>query len=63
MSRQKIRQYKRSTRPSSLLPQAFPEGSPVYPSYPADHAVSSVFKAHLDGDFIISTSWISTSSS
>lgn len=39
------------------MPQAFPEGSPSHPSYPAGHAVISgalvtVLKAFLDEDFV-----------
>lgn len=41
-----------------LLPQAFPEGSPTHPSYPAGHAVIAgacvtVLKAFFDEDFLI----------
>ncbi|MEM9489044.1 MAG: vanadium-dependent haloperoxidase [Myxococcota bacterium] len=40
------------------LPQAFPEGSPTHPSYPAGHAVVAgacvtVIKAFFDEDFVI----------
>jgi len=43
---------------SWLLPQAFPEGCPTHPSYPAAHAVNAgacttVLKAFFDEDFII----------
>lgn len=41
-----------------LLPQAFPEGSPTHPSYPAGHAVIAgacvtVLKAVFEEDFVI----------
>jgi hypothetical protein len=41
-----------------LLPQAFPEGSPTHPSYPAGHAslsgaCATVLKAVFDEDFVI----------
>jgi hypothetical protein len=40
---------------SSLLPQAYPEGSPTHPSYPAGHAVTAgscgtLLKAYFDED-------------
>jgi len=43
---------------SSLLPQAYPEGCPTHPSYPAAHGVNAgacttVLKAFFDEDFII----------
>jgi hypothetical protein len=43
---------------SWLLPQAYPEGCPTHPSYPAAHAVNTgacttVLKAFFDEDFII----------
>lgn len=43
---------------SWLLPQAFPEGSPMHPSYPTGHgavagACITVLKFFFDGDFII----------
>ncbi len=43
---------------SYLLPQAFPEGSPTHPSYPAGHAVFSgacatILKAFFNEDFVI----------
>jgi hypothetical protein len=43
---------------SSLLPQAYPEGCPTHPSYPAAHAVNAgacttVLKAFFDEDFVI----------
>ena len=43
---------------SWLLPQAYPEGCPTHPSYPAAHAVNAgacttVLKAFFDEDFII----------
>jgi hypothetical protein len=43
---------------SWLLPQAYPEGCPTHPSYPAAHAVNAgacttVLKAFFDQDFII----------
>jgi hypothetical protein len=43
---------------SGLLPQAYPEGCPTHPSYPAAHAVNAgacttVLKAFFDEDFII----------
>jgi len=43
---------------SWLLPQAYPEGCPTHPSYPAAHAVNAgacatVLKAFLDEDLII----------
>ncbi len=42
-----------------LLPQAYPEGSPTHPSYPAGHAVISgacatILKAFFDEDFVFS---------
>ncbi len=42
---------------SSLLPQAYAEGSPTHPSYPAGHAVVAgagvtVLKALFDGDYV-----------
>lgn len=42
---------------NNYLPQAYPEGSPVHPSYPAGHAVASgacitVIKAFMDGDWV-----------
>ena len=41
-----------------LLPQAYPEGSPAHPAYPAGHAVSigvmtTILKAFYDEDFLI----------
>ncbi len=41
-----------------LLPQAYPEGSPTHPSYPAGHAVFSgacatILKAFFNEDFVI----------
>jgi hypothetical protein len=41
---------------SRLLPQAYPEGSPVHPSYPSGHAtyagaVTTILKAFYDEDF------------
>lgn len=43
---------------SYLLPQAFPEGAPVHPSYPSGHAVYigaeiTMMKAYLKEDFVI----------
>jgi hypothetical protein len=43
---------------SWLLPQAYPEGCPTHPSYPAAHAVNAgacttVLKAFFDEDFVI----------
>jgi len=43
---------------SWLLPQAYPEGSPTHPSYPAAHAVNAgacitVLKAFFDEEFMI----------
>jgi membrane-associated phospholipid phosphatase len=43
---------------SWLLPQAYPEGSPMHPSYPAGHAViagacATVLKAFFDESFPI----------
>jgi hypothetical protein len=43
---------------SRLLPQAYPEGCPTHPSYPAAHAVNAgacttVLKAFFDEDFVI----------
>jgi hypothetical protein len=48
-----------------LLPQAYPEGSPTHPSYPAGHAVVagacvSVLKAFFDEDFVIQEPVISS---
>ena len=45
-------------RGSALLPQAYPEGSPVYPSYPAGHACAAgaavtVLKALFEESFAI----------
>ena len=42
---------------NNYLPQAFPEGSPSHPSYPAGHAVASgacisIIKAFYDEDFV-----------
>ncbi|MEM7152995.1 MAG: vanadium-dependent haloperoxidase [Myxococcota bacterium] len=42
---------------NALLPQAFPEGSPTHPAYPAGHATiagacSTVLKAVFDEDFV-----------
>ena len=43
---------------NALLPQAYPEGSPLHPAYPAGHAVlagacATVLKAFFDEEFII----------
>ncbi|MBV9563784.1 MAG: vanadium-dependent haloperoxidase [Bradyrhizobium sp.] len=43
---------------SWLLPQAYPEGCPTHPSYPAAHAVNAgacatILKAFFDEDFVI----------
>jgi hypothetical protein len=43
---------------NALLPQAYPEGSPLHPSYPAGHGVLSgacatVLKAFFNEDFVI----------
>src|SRR5262249_24735613 len=43
---------------SYLLPQAYPEGSPLHPSYPSGHAViagacSVVLKACFDGSMLL----------
>ncbi len=43
-----------------LLPQAYPEGCPTHPAYPAGHAViagacATVVKAFFDESFVIST--------
>jgi hypothetical protein len=43
---------------SYLLPQAFPEGSPLHPSYGAGHATvagacTTIIKALFDGSFVI----------
>jgi hypothetical protein len=43
---------------SALLPQAYPEGCPTHPSYPAGHAViagacATVLKACLDESYVI----------
>ncbi len=40
---------------TSLLPQAYPDGSPTHPSYPGGHAVTAgsnatILKAYFDGD-------------
>jgi hypothetical protein len=48
----------KKTNGSWLLPQAYPEGCPTHPSYPAAHAVNAgacvtVLKAFFDGDFVI----------
>lgn len=50
-----------------LLPQAFPEGSPTHPSYPAGHATIAgacvtVLKAFFDEDFIIPNASVPRSS-
>ncbi|MEC7840219.1 MAG: vanadium-dependent haloperoxidase [Chlamydiota bacterium] len=47
-----------STYGSYFLPQAYPEGSPTHPSYPAGHAVAigaavTVLKAFFNEDFVI----------
>jgi hypothetical protein len=43
---------------TALLPQAYPEGSPTHPAYPAGHAVvagacTTVLKAFFDGTFVL----------
>jgi len=43
---------------NALLPQAYPEGSPTHPAYPAGHsavagACATVLKAFVDEDFVI----------
>lgn len=43
---------------NALLPQAYPEGSPIHPAYPAGHAAiagacATVLKAFVDEDFVI----------
>src|SRR5262249_31078988 len=43
---------------TALLPQAYPEGSPLHPSYPAAHAVLAaagvtVLKAFFDESFVV----------
>ncbi|MBB6647482.1 vanadium-dependent haloperoxidase [Halobellus ruber] len=43
---------------TSLLPQAYPDGSPTHPSYPGGHAVTAgsnatILKAYFDGDAVI----------
>ena len=48
----------KSASGSWLLPQAYPEGCPTHPSYPAAHAVNAgacttILKAFLNEDFII----------
>jgi hypothetical protein len=48
----------KQTHGSWLLPQAYPEGCPTHPSYPAAHAVNAgacatVLKAFFDADFVI----------
>lgn len=50
-----------------LLPQAFPEGSPTHPSYPAGHATIAgacvtVLKAFFDEDFVIPNAMVPRSS-
>lgn len=50
-----------------LLPQAFPEGSPTHPSYPAGHATIAgagvtVLKAFFDEDFVLPQPMVPTSS-
>ncbi len=47
-----------SQQGNALLPQAFPEGSPTHPAYPAGHATiagacTTVMKAVVDEDFVI----------
>ena len=47
-----------NTHGTFFLPQAFPEGSPTHPSYPAGHATIAgacvtVLKAFFDEDFVI----------
>ena len=51
---------------SYLLPQAFPEGSPTHPSYPAGHATVAgscvtILKAFFDENFVISSPVIPSS--
>lgn len=48
----------REQRRGWLLPQAYPEGSPVHPSYPAAHAVTAgacatVLKAFFDETYVV----------
>lgn len=48
-----------------LLPQAYPEGSPTHPSYPAGHAVVAgacvtVLKAFFDENFVIPNAVVSS---
>ena len=43
---------------NALLPQAYPEGSPTHPAYPAGHstvagACATVLKAFVDEDFVV----------
>jgi hypothetical protein len=43
---------------TALLPQAYPEGSPLHPSYPAGHAgiagaAVTVLKAYFDGSWVL----------
>ena len=43
---------------TTLLPQAYPDGSPTHPSYPGGHAVTAgsngtILKAYFDGDALI----------
>jgi hypothetical protein len=50
---------------SYLLPQAFPEGSPTHPSYPAGHgtvggACITVLKFFFDGSFVIPSPMVPT---
>jgi hypothetical protein len=49
--------HKHNDKKSYLLPQAFPEGSPLHPSYPAGHATVSgacvtVLKAFFQEDYL-----------
>lgn len=50
--------YVQAENGNALLPQAYPEGSPLHPAYPAGHATLSgacatVLKAFFNEDFII----------
>jgi hypothetical protein len=53
-----FRRFGRTNAGSYLLPQVYPEGSPVHPSYPAGHATVggacvTVLKAFFDENFRI----------
>ncbi len=56
--RSQVLQRTRDANGSYLLPQAFPEGSPLHPSYPAGHAAiagacTTILKAFFNESFIL----------